>query len=45
MTLQLKAMSMLEKISGEVLDDWCFKGEAAGIIKLVDTKEEYRVKA
>ena len=44
LTSQFKAISLLERLSGETLDDWCFKGEAAGIIKLVETNEEYRLK-
>ena len=28
MTEQFKGMSLLEKLSGDTLDDWCFKGEA-----------------
>lgn len=41
---QLKAMSFLENISGDTLDDWILKGEAAGFLKLKENKEEYRVR-
>ncbi len=41
---QLKAMSFLENISGDMLDDWILKGEAAGFLKLKENKEEYRIK-
>lgn len=44
MTEQFKGMSLLEKLSGDTLDDWCFKGEAVAYIKLKETKEEYRIK-
>ena len=44
MTEQFKGMSLLEKISGDTLDDWCFKGEAVSYIKLKETTEQYRVK-
>lgn len=41
---QLKAMSFLENISGDTLDDWILKGEGAGFLKLKENREEYRVK-
>lgn len=44
MTQQFKSMSLLEDLSNETLDDWILKGEAAGYIKLVEDKEEYRIK-
>jgi hypothetical protein len=44
MTEQFKGMSLLEKLSGDTLDDWCFKGEAVAYIKLKETTENYRVK-
>lgn len=44
MTEQFKGMSLLEKLSGDTLDDWCFKGEAVSYIKLKETTENYRIK-
>lgn len=44
MTEQFKGMSLLEKLSGDTLDDWCFKGEGVAYIKLKETSENYRVK-
>ena len=41
---QLKSMSFLENISGEYVDDWILKGEAAGFLKLKENREEYRVR-
>lgn len=41
---QLKSMSFLENLSGEYVDDWILKGEAAGFLKLKENREEYRVK-
>lgn len=41
---QLKSMSFLENISGEYIDDWILKGEAAGFLKLKENREEYRVR-
>lgn len=45
MTNQFKRMSLLEKISGNTVDDWLLKGEAVSFIKLKKTKEEYRTKS
>ena len=44
MTNQFKRMSLLEKLSGDTVDDWLLKGEAVSFIKLKRTTEEYRVK-
>lgn len=44
MTEQFKRMSLLERISGDTVDDWILKGEAVSLIKLKEKKEEYRVK-
>lgn len=44
MTNQFKRMSLLEKLSGDTVDDWLLKGEAVSFIKLKTTREEYRVK-
>jgi hypothetical protein len=44
MTQQFKGMALLEKLSGDTLDDWILKGEAVSYIKLKEKKEEYRVK-
>ena len=44
MTNQFKRMSLLEKLSGDTVDDWLLKGEAVSFIKLKKTTEEYRVK-
>lgn len=44
MTQQFKSMSLLEDISNETLDDWILKGESAGYFKLIEDKEEYRIK-
>ena len=45
MTNQFKRMSLLEKLSGDTVDDWLLKGEAVSFIKLKKTKEEYRNKS
>lgn len=45
MTNQFKRMSLLEKLSGDTVDDWLLKGEAVSFIKLKKTKEEYRTKS
>lgn len=45
MTNQFKRMSLLEKLSGDTVDDWLLKGEAVSFIKLKTTREEYRVKS
>lgn len=42
MTRQFKTMSLLEKLSGQTVDDWILKGEAISFIKLKQDKEEYR---
>lgn len=44
MTQQFKDMALLEKLSSDVVDDWIFKGEAVGFIKLKETNEQFRVK-
>lgn len=44
MTKQFKSMSLLEKLSGDTLDDWILKGEAIAFIKLKTTKEQFRQK-
>ena len=44
MTKQFKSMSLLEKLSGDTLDDWILKGEAVAFIKLKTTKEQFRQK-
>lgn len=44
LTEQFKSMTLLEDLSGETLDDWILKGEAVGLIRLDETKEEYRIK-
>lgn len=44
MTKQFKRLALLEKLSGDILDDWCLKGEAVAFIKLKETKEEYKIK-
>lgn len=44
MTQQFKSMGLIEDISGETVDDWIFKGEAAGFLKLKESREEYRIK-
>ena len=45
MTNQFKRMSLLEKLSGDTVDDWLLKGEAVSFIKLKKTREEYRTKS
>lgn len=44
MTEQFKSMSLLEKLSGDTVDDWLLKGEAVSFIKLRENKENYRIK-
>ena len=44
MTNQFKDISLLENLSGETLDDWTLKGEAAAVVTLKENKEEYRSK-
>lgn len=44
MTQQFKSMALLEKLSGDTLDDWILKGEAISFIKLKTTKEQFRQK-
>ena len=44
MTNQFKAVSLLEKLSADIVDDWILKGESVAFIKLREDKEEYRVK-
>ena len=44
MTNQFKDISLLENLSGETLDDWTLKGEAAAVVTLKENKEEYRIK-
>ena len=44
MTDQFKGMALLEKLSGDTLDDWILKGEAVSFIKLKTNREEYRVR-
>lgn len=44
MTQQFKSMALIEDLSGETLDDWILKGEAAGFLKLKENREEYRIK-
>lgn len=44
MTEQFKAMSLLEKLSGDTLDDWILKGEAVSFVKLREVNEIYRTK-
>ena len=44
MTKQFKSMSLLEKLSGDTLDDWILKGEAVAFIKLKTTNEQFRQK-
>ena len=44
MTKQFKSMALLEKLSGDTLDDWILKGEAVAFIKLKTTKEQFRQK-
>ena len=43
MTNQFKDISLLENLSGETLDDWTLKGEAAAVVTLKENKEEYRI--
>lgn len=44
MTQQFKGMSLLENLSGDTLDDWCFKGEAVAFIKLKKRKKNLEEK-
>ena len=44
MTQQFKSMALIENLSSDTVDDWIMKGEAAGFLKLKETREEYRVK-
>ena len=44
MSQQFKSMALIEDLSGETLDDWILKGEAAGFLKLKENREEYRIK-
>lgn len=44
MTQQFKSMALIENLSSETLDDWIMKGEAAGFLKLKESREEYRIK-
>jgi len=44
MTQQFKSMALIEDLTGETLDDWILKGEAAGFLKLKENREEYRIK-
>ncbi len=44
MTNQFKAVSLLENLSNDVLDDWILKGEAIAFVKLREDKEEYRIR-
>ena len=44
MTKQFKSMSLLEKLSGDTLDDWILKGEAVSFTKLKTTQEQCRHK-
>lgn len=44
MTEQFMSMSLLEKLSGETVDDWILKGEAVSFLKLRENKEVYRIK-
>lgn len=44
MTDQFKSIALLEKLSGDNLDDWLLKGESVAFIKLKENKEEYRNK-
>lgn len=44
MTDQFKSMTLLENITGDTVDDWILKGEAVGLEKLEETKEEYRIR-
>lgn len=44
MTQQFKSMSLIECLSQDTVDDWILKGEAAGFVKLKETREEYRIK-
>lgn len=43
-TQQFKSMGLVENLSGETLDDWILKGEAAGFLRLKENREEYRIK-
>lgn len=44
MTEQFQKMSLLEKLSGETVDDWLLKGEAVSFVKYIEDVEEYRIK-
>lgn len=44
MTKQFKSISLLERLSGDTLDDWILKGEAVAFIKLKTTNEQFRQK-
>ena len=44
LTKQAKSMTLVEDLSQETVDDWLFKGEACGFLKLKESKEEYRIK-
>lgn len=41
---QFKSMSLLERLSGDYVDDWILKGETAAFLKYKETKEEWRMK-
>lgn len=41
---QFKGMDLLERLSGDYVDDWILKGETAAFLKYKETKEEWRMK-
>ena len=41
---QFKSMNLLERLSGDYVDDWILKGETAAFLKYKETKEEWRMK-
>lgn len=42
MTEQYREMSLLEKLSGDTVDDWILKGESIAFVKLRQNKEQFR---
>lgn len=41
---QFKGMDLLERLSGDYVDDWILKGETVAFLKYKETKEEWRMK-
>ena len=44
LTKQFKEMSLIEKLSGDTVNDWILKGESISMIKFNEDTEEYRIK-